>query len=126
MPPPGEAAPAPPAPVRDYSTKQAENLKVSLVTDPPQPIAGTKTMLFFHLDPADGIEQYLGAWGHMLAASDDLIDMIHTHPFIADGGPEMQFNVYFPREHVYRVWVQFQRKGVVNTAQFDIPVKDLE
>jgi len=24
------------------------------------------------------------------------------------------------------VWVQFQRKGVVNTAHFDIPVKGLE
>jgi hypothetical protein len=122
---PGE--PKQPAPVltRDYATKEAENMHVSLVTDPPQPIAGTKTMMFFHLEPADGIEKYIGAWGHMLAASDDLIDMIHTHPFIADGGPQMQFNVYFPREHTYRVWVQFQRKGVVNTARFDIPVQDL-
>ena len=82
--------------------------------------------LFFRIEPADGIEKYIGAWGHMLAASDDLIDMIHTHPFIADGGPEMQFNVYFPRERTYRIWVQFQRKGVVNTAQFDVPVQDLK
>jgi len=120
--------PAQLAPVitRDYSTKQTENMTVSLTTDPPQPIAGTKTMLFFKLEPADGIEKYIGAWGHMLAASDDLIDMIHTHPFIADGGPEMQFNVYFARERMYRIWVQFQRKGVVNTAQFDVPVQDLK
>ena len=115
-----------PAITRDYSTKQTENMTVSLTTDPPQPIAGTKTMLFFKIEPADGIEKYIGAWGHMLAASDDLIDMIHTHPFIADGGPEMQFNVYFPRERMYRIWVQFQRKGVVNTAQFDVPVQDLK
>ena len=33
----------------------------------------------------------------MLAASDDLIDMIHTHPFIADGSPQMQFSLVFPR-----------------------------
>ncbi|HEX4133032.1 MAG TPA: heavy metal-binding domain-containing protein [Bryobacteraceae bacterium] len=111
---------------RDYSTKQTANMRVSLTTDPPQPIAGQKTMMFFHLEPADGIEKYIGSWAHMLAVSDDLVDMIHTHPFIADGGPEMQFNVYFPRERMYRVWVQFQRKGVVNTAQFDIPVQDLE
>jgi len=122
---PGEPQPAP-ALTRDYATKEAENMQVSLVTDPPQPIAGTKTMMFFHLEPADGIEKYIGAWGHMLAASDDLIDMIHTHPFIADGGPQMQFNVYFPRERTYRIWVQFQRKGVVNTAHFDIPVQDLK
>jgi hypothetical protein len=35
------------------------------------------------------------------------------------------FNVIFPRARTYRVWVQFQRKGVVNTAHFDIPVKQL-
>jgi hypothetical protein len=51
--------------------------------------------------------------------------MIHEHPFIADGGPEIQFNVTFPRAKMYRVWVQFQRKGVVNTAHFDVPVKEL-
>jgi len=28
----------------------------------------------------------------------------------------------FPRPQVYRVWVQFQRLGVVNTVQFDVPV----
>ena len=85
-----------------------------------------KTMLFFHVDPAEGLQPYIGAWAHLLAVSHDLIDTMHSHPFVADGGPEMQFNVYFPREHVYRVWVQFQRKGLVNTVQFDIPVKDLE
>jgi hypothetical protein len=47
---------------------------------------------------------------------------MHTHPTIADGSHEMQFNLVFPRPRVYRIWVQFQRKGVVNTAQFDVPV----
>ena len=62
----------------------------------------------------------------MLVASDDLIDMIHTHPFIADGGPEVQFNIVFPRpKHAYRIWVQFQRAGVVNTAHFDVKAEDL-
>jgi len=122
------AGPQQPHPVlvRDYSPKQAANMHISLVTDPPQPNPGTKTMMFFRIEPSDGIEKYLGAWGHMLAASDDLIDLIHTHPFAADGGPEMQFNLYFPRAHTYRVWVQVQRKGVVNTAYFDIPVQELK
>src|SRR5665213_843398 len=119
---PGEAQQTPVL-ARDYAAKQTANMHVSLTTDPPQPIAGMKTMMFFKLEPADGIEKYIGAWGHMLAASDDLIDLIHTHPFIADGGPDMQFNLYFPRERTYRIWVQFQRKGVVNTARFDVPVK---
>jgi len=117
----------PPAPIKlqkDYSAKESENLRVELITDPPQPIAHTKTMMFFKLSPAEGLEKYLGAWGHMLAASDDLVDLIHTHPFLADGA-QIQFNVIFPRTQTYRVWVQFQRKGVVNTAYFDVPVEEL-
>ena len=54
----------------------------------------------------------------MLAASDDRIDLIHDHPFIADGGRQLQFNIIFPRARTYKIWVQFQRKGVVNTAAF--------
>jgi hypothetical protein len=110
----------------DVAPKKTANMTVSLTTDPPQPIAGMKTLMFFHLDPADGLEPYLSAWGHMLAASQDLVDLIHTHPFLADGGPQVQFNLIFPRPGVYRIWVQFQRKGVVNTARFDIPVNELK
>ena len=110
----------------DPGPSHCTNLDVELTMDPPQPIAGMKTLLFFKLKPGDGIEQYLSAWAHMLVASDDLIDMIHDHPFIADGSPQMQFNIIFPRAHTYRIWVQFQRKGVVNTASFTIPVSELK
>ena len=119
----------PPKPVtltRDYSTKDTENMQVQFYTDPPQPIAGMKTLLYFKVGPVEGFEKMLGAWGHMLVASDDLIDLLHTHPFIADGGPQVQFDVTFPRPRPYRVWVQFQRNGVINTAHFDIPVSELK
>jgi len=122
---PGKA-PAKASLTRDYSQKKTANLQVELVTVPPQPLAGQDTQLRFHVDPGDGIEKYLGAWGHMLSASDDLIDLVHQHPFIADGGPDIQFNMVFARPRMYRVWVQFQRNGVVNTAHFDVPVKPLE
>jgi hypothetical protein len=108
---------------RDYSPKNGENLKVELTTTPAQPVAGMNTQMRFKVNPGEGLEKYLGAWGHMLAASDDLIDMIHTHPFIADGAPEMQFDVTLPRARAYRIWVQFQRHGVVNTVHFDIAAK---
>jgi heavy metal-binding protein len=107
---------------RDYSGKQASNLRVEMTTNPPNPIAGEPTQLRFSLSPGTGIERLLGAWAHMLAASDDLIDMMHEHPSLADGSPEMQFSLTFPRSRMYRVWVQFQRDGVVNTAHFDVPV----
>ena len=81
--------------------------------------------MLFRLRLAQGIEPYLGAWGHMLIASDDLVDVMHHHPFLADGGPRIQFNVIFPRARTYRVWVQFQREGVVNTVVFNVPVSSL-
>jgi hypothetical protein len=117
---------ADPALKPELGVSHCSNMDVELVTDPPQPIAGMKTLLFFHIKPADGIEKYIGAWAHMLVASDDLIDLIHDHPFIADGGPQMQFNIIFPRAHTYKIWVQFQRKGVVNTASFTVPVSELK
>jgi hypothetical protein len=120
----------------DLAPNKTENMEVSLTTEPAQPIAGMKTLMFFRLTPNDGIEPYIGAMGHMLAASADLIDLMHTHPFLVtdlmpnsqEGGAvkQIQFNLIFPREGVYRVWVQFQRKGVVNTAVFNIPVTVLK
>ncbi len=108
------------------NVSHCENIDVELTTDPPSPIVGLKTLLFFKINPADGLEKYIGAWAHMLAASDDLIDLIHDHPFIADGGPQMQFNIIFPRAHGYKIFVQFQRKGVINTCSFTVPVSELK
>jgi hypothetical protein len=110
----------------DLDCQHGQNSEVELVMDPPQPVAGMKTLIFFDFNPADGMTKWLGAWAHMLAASDDLMDTIHEHPFIADGGPKMQFNLIFPRARTYRVWLQFEREGVVNTVAFNIPVSDLK
>jgi hypothetical protein len=123
----GDIGPLIPANLRpDVSPQHGENIEVELSTDPPVPIAGKKTLLFFKVKPAEGLEQYIGAWAHMLAVSDDLVDMIHTHPTIADGGPNLQFDLYFPRESTYRIWVQFQRLGKVNTVVFTLPVSRLK
>jgi hypothetical protein len=132
---PSDAIAAAPVLNKDLSPKQGDNVRVELKTEPAQPLAGQETLLFFDLSPDDGIEPFLGAWGHMLAASDDLIDLIHDHPLYVDGveppaltkpwPTRIQFNVLFPRERVYRVWVQFQRRGVVNTVSFTVPVKAL-
>lgn len=110
----------------DLAPKRTENLEVELRMEPAQPIAGKKTLLFFRLKPSDGLEPYLGAWGHMLIASHDLIDTLHAHPSIAEGGPELQFDVIFPRAADYRIWVQFQRAGRVNTAAFTVPAAALK
>jgi Heavy metal binding domain len=110
----------------DLSEKNSLNMAVELVMQPRIPIAGMKTLMFFRIKPADGLEKYLGSWSHLLAFSDDLVDAMHAHPFLADGGPQVQFNMIFPRARIYRVWAQFQRKGIVNTVVFDVPVSELK
>jgi hypothetical protein len=113
-------------PPRDIAPKESTNLKVFLSLEPIDPIPAKKTLLFLDLDPAEGLEPYLGAWAHMLIESHDLIDTIHSHPSVADGGPKMQFDIFFPREAIYRIWIQFQRLGKVNTVAFTLPVKALQ
>ncbi|HSU59807.1 MAG TPA: heavy metal-binding domain-containing protein [Bryobacteraceae bacterium] len=102
----------------------AENLTASLRLDPAEPLAGLETKLFYTLNPASGLQPYLGAWGHMLVVSSDLIDLLHLHPFLVNGGV-IQFNIIFPRSGIYRIWTQFQREGVVDTVVFTVPVKSL-
>lgn len=110
----------------DLSPQHGENTEVAITTIPEKPISGQRTLVFFKFNTAEGMEPYLGAWAHLLIGSDDLIDLIHDHPTVADGGTEMQFSIIFPRAHTYRMWVQFQRKGVVNTVAVNIPVVTLE
>lgn len=119
-----QGEPPPSAPLgRDYSPKTTANLRVSLETIPERPVATARTQLRFVVEGPHSLEKYLGVWGHMLVASSDLIDMMHEHPFLADGGARVEFELVFPRPGAYRVWVQFQSNGVVNTARFDIPVE---
>ena len=113
----------------DLSPKTAENARVDLTLSPSHVVARQDVSMVFRVSPEQGVEPYLGAWGHMLAASADLVDMTHNHPIAAtdsSGGAvkDIQFNMAFPRAGVYRVWVQFQRLGVVNTVAFDVPVEE--
>ena len=110
----------------DLSAKSVAGLTLKLESEPPAPIAAQRTRLVFELQPADRLEPFLGAWGHLLIASQDRQDLVHTHPFLAY--PErgyLQFNVIFPRPGVHRVWLQVQQAGQVLTAHFDVPVKRL-
>jgi hypothetical protein len=107
------------------SSSKAANLTASLRMDPEESIVGLETKLFYTLDPIEGLEPYLGVWAHMLVASSDLIDLLHVHPFLKDQSSTIQFNVIFPRSGIYRIWTQFQRKGIVDTTVFTVPVKEL-
>jgi len=112
-------------PAQPFQLPQSPNLTVKLRTDPEKPIAGLKTMLFFELTPQDGLTPWLGAWGHLLSASADLLDLTHAHPAWEPYRNSVQFNLIFPRPGEYTLWAQFQRNGVVNTARFTVTASPL-
>lgn len=108
----------------DTGVQHGQNTDVELVLDPPQPRSGQETALLFRMKRDTGMERYLGAWAHILIASDDLVDLIHDHPAKADGDTQMLLRFAFPRARTYRLWIQFQRQGVVNTVAFNIPASE--
>jgi hypothetical protein len=127
---PGDDFVLEPAVIRaDLSPRQTENSRVELEVTPQHIVARQKVSMLFRVAPGEGLEPYLGAWGHMLVASSDLIDMMHNHSFQAvdertKSVEELPFNVVFPRAGTYRVWVQFQRLGIVNTVAFNVSVAE--
>ncbi|HEV8348134.1 MAG TPA: heavy metal-binding domain-containing protein [Vicinamibacterales bacterium] len=120
---------APPRLARDTGDKIVGDMRVTLTM--PEPIAGREQLVTFELhDAASGapvtdLEPYLGAAGHLLFTSADLAIAAHSHPVVeisARGGPTVVFQMLFPREGDYRMWVQFQRRGEVLTSSFTVPV----
>ncbi len=107
-------------PPKKFQQLDTPNLRIKLRTDPEKPIAGLKTMLFFELSPFEGVTPWLGAWGHLLSASADLLDLVHAHPAWEPYQNQVQFNLIFPRPGQYTLWAQFQRDAIVNTAKFQI------
>ena len=74
--------------------------------------------------PVTDLEPYLGAAGHLVTASADLADIVHSHPTDATAtGPEVTFDATFPRPGRYKLWAQFQRAGTVETVAFVIEMK---
>lgn len=74
--------------------------------------------------PIVDLEPLLGAPAHMLIVNPDLTDAIHAHPEeIATAGPSVTFAPLMPLPGLYKLWVQFQRKGKVITAAFIVSVR---
>lgn len=76
-------------------------------------------------EPVTDLQPFLGASGHALILSEDLVDAIHSHPvveFSRLNGPDVVFEAMFPRPGLYRLWAQFKRNGEVSTVAFTLPV----
>jgi hypothetical protein len=126
--------------------KTVDDITANVRHDPPAFVAGRYTHMTFHLtDTTSGrsvtdLQTYLGAFGHTLIMSEDMVDYVHSHPldivpgtggdeggppvFIiprgADleklrGGPEVIFEALMPKPGRYRAWTQFRRNDKIYT-----------
>lgn len=98
--------------------------------------AGRQETFVYHLadavtgKPVTDVEPYLGAWGHSLAVSEDLSNVVHAHPVelvpdgrpSARGGPTLTFKAELPEPGKYRIWTQIKRHGEIVTAVFTVDI----
>ena len=74
--------------------------------------------------PVTDLEPYLAAYGHLVALRDGDLAYLHVHPegHPGDGttpaGPEIRFAAEVPTAGTYRLYLDFQHRGVVRTAEF--------
>jgi hypothetical protein len=119
---------AEPPPLPNLPAEQvAGGLRIRMEAQPSAPRRAA-SIRFAIADAASGqpvtdLEPYLGAAGHLLVVDNALTTAIHGHPEgPATAGPVVAFAPVLPASGRYKMWVQFQRKGVVITAPFVIDV----
>jgi hypothetical protein len=120
----------------DAPTKTVNGVKVTLQLAPGQLFAGEEADVPIHFEdektgePVKDLQRYLGAFGHAMMLSENMVEHVHAHPeemlegtAVTDGGgPDLVFHALFPRAGHYRVWVQFQRNNVLSTVPFTVRV----
>ena len=121
-------------------TKIAGSIVADLAFSPERLIAGEFGHLEYTLTdvrtkkPVEDLQPYLGAFGHTLIMSEDMVTSVHSHPseWVAGagearttGGPRVVFEGYMPRAGDYRAWTQFLRGGELITVSFSFRVLTL-
>jgi hypothetical protein len=72
-----------------------------------------------------GVQPYLGADGHLVALREHDLAFLHTHPEgEPGGGGPIEFEVSYPTQGAYRLFLQFRHRGEVHTAAFTQEVHD--
>ncbi len=90
--------------------------------------AGAEAQLTFTIKragaPVEDLEPYLGANGHAVILREGDLEFIHSHALedrIALRAGNLPFMVHFGEPGRYRMFVQFQHRGSVQTAVFTLP-----
>ena len=133
-------------------TKISEDITATVTYDPAQFAVGLYGHInYFLTDTATGkpitdLQTYLGAFGHTLIMSEDMVEYVHSHPldilaqpdddggppqFLippgADlekirGGPSVTFEGLMPKPGRYRAWTQFRRNDKIHTFAYTFNV----
>ena len=73
--------------------------------------------------PADDLEPWLGAMAHLILVHEDAETFAHAHPDDRQPGVGREGRVPFlmrlPKPGRYKGWMQFQRKGRVETIELE-------
>ncbi|MGA8995045.1 MAG: hypothetical protein WB441_12130 [Nocardioidaceae bacterium] len=77
-------------------------------------------------EPVTDLEPYLGAYGHLVALRAGDLAYLHVHPDGTPGdgrtrpGPLVAFHAAVPSPSTYHLYLDFQHRGVVHTAAFEV------
>ncbi len=103
-------------PAPDHTTVTADGYDVTLAAAATRP--GEESELRFTVTK-DGApvhtEPYLGAGGHLVALREGDLAFLHVHP---TDEQSVEFGATFPTAGRYRLFLQFQHEGRVQTAAF--------
>jgi hypothetical protein len=69
-----------------------------------------------------GLENYLGARGHLVALREGDLAFLHVHPDEGAAPGVIPYTAHFPTAGRYRLFLQFKDGGEVHTAEFSLAV----
>ena len=111
-----------PEDTRTTSLPTAEGTYTVSLEGDTAPGAGTVLTTRIELDgeAVTDLEPYLGAFGHLVAIRAGDLGYLHVHPEEGEPGPSIDFATAFPTPGTYRLFLDFQHRGVVRTAAFTV------
>jgi hypothetical protein len=114
------------------NTKILADTKVNLKLAEANIKAGKEVKLSFDLQEATknqsvkNLQPYLGEKGHLVIVRSSsplsVSDYIHAHALKDSSPGQVNFMSSFPQKGTYKLWLQFNRNGKVNTADFWVNV----
>ena len=114
-----------------YTKQIDENYKVELILpkeiEPNKPVNFTFNILDQNSNAITDLTPLMGAGGHSVIISSNLEEFLHVHPTEEvspewKGGPTISFSTIFPHSGLYKIWGQFQHRGITITADFTVEV----